>query len=245
MSEELKAALKKIRKECIRVTPFKPGFAAQMADEIRFAGPAYAENGDEKLICPDCGNELSFVFQFRKSFDSELKPQGPLFGVFYCFKCMPIGRPAEEKGQWKVTVHQKPQLDKFVAGAGIDKLLKPCSTEISKVFSLPDYETIESDFAHIAELCEEVDGEDPVGAYEETGVEAGCEMEPFTSVGGYGKWIQGPAEQKCQKCKKPMELICQIDSESGAELMWGDAGCLYVFQCQQHPEEFGIEMQCF
>lgn len=245
MSDKLIAALKKIRKECVRVTAFKPGFAAQMADEIRFAGPAYAESADKKLICPDCGNELSFVFQFRKKFDSDMKPQGPLFCVHYCFKCMPIGRPAEESGQWKIIVYQNPECSKFVAGFGVDSLLKPCSTELSRVFSLPDYETIESEFAHIAELCEEIDDEDPVSAFEEAGVEAGCEMEPFTSIGGYGKWIQGQAEQKCPKCKQPMELICQIDSESGAELMWGDAGCLYVFQCQKHEDEFGIEMQCF
>lgn len=245
MSEELKSALKKIRKECIRVTAVKPGFAVEMAEEIRFAGPAYAENGDKKMICPDCGNELSFVFQFRKSFDKNLKPQGPLYCVFYCFKCMPIGRPEEETGQWQIRVYQNPDPNNFLPGIGIDKTLKPCSTELARVFSLPDYETIESDFPEIAELCEDIDGEDPVGAFEEAGVEAGCEMEPFTSIGGYGKWIQGPAEQKCPKCGKTMELICQVDSESGADLMWGDAGCLYVFQCSQHQEEFGIEMQCF
>ncbi len=245
MSEKLQNALKKLKKECVKVVPTKPGFANNMADEIRFAGPSYAEAGDKKPVCPDCGNELSFVFQFRTDFDAKLNPKGSLHSFLYCFKCMPIGRPKEETGQWQLRTWQQPSVEKFVPGSGIDKQLLPCSCELSKVWALPDFETIENEYPEIAALCEEVDPEDSMSAFEEAGLEIGCEMEPFTSIGGYPKWIQGEASQICPVCSKGMEFVCQIDSEAAVELMWGDAGCLYIFQCAQHKNEFAMEMQCF
>lgn len=245
MSEKLHNALKALKKECIKVVPAKPGFANNMADEIRFAGPAYGEETTKKPVCPDCGNELSFVFQFRTDFDTKLSPKGPLHCFLYCFKCMPIGRPKEETGQWQLNIFKEPSVEKFVAGLGVDKQLMPCSCECSRVWTLPDYETIENDFPEVAALCEAVDDEDPVSAYEEAGIEVGCEMEPFTSIGGYPKWIQGEASQVCPVCKKNMEFVCQIDSEAAVELMWGDAGCLYIFRCPEHKNEFAMEMQCF
>lgn len=245
MSEKLQNALKKLKKECIKVMPVKPGFAHEMADEIRFAGPSYAEASDKKPICPDCGNELSFVFQFRTDFDEKLNPKGILHSFLYCFKCMPIGRPKEETGQWQLRCYKTPAVEKFVTGTGIDKDFIPCSCDLSRVWALPDYETIENGYEEIAELCSEIDAEDPLSVYEEAGLAINCEMEPFTSIGGYPKWIQGEASQVCPICHKNMEFICQIDSEAGVELMWGDAGCLYIFQCGQHKDEYAMEMQCF
>ena len=40
-------------------------------------------------------------------------------------------------------------------------------------------------------LCEEIDSEDPMSAYEDAGNEIGCIMEPSTTIGGYPIWIQG------------------------------------------------------
>jgi hypothetical protein len=245
VNNELLAALKKLKKECVRVIPVKPGFANEMADEIRFAGPAYAEAADKKPVCPDCGNELSFVFQFRQKIDNGGKADGPLHCFFYCFKCMPIGRQKEETGQWLLRTHEQTAINKFVPGHGVDKDLAPCSCELSMVHVLPDYEVIEAEHPDIAAICEDIDSDDPLSAYEEAGMEIGCEMEPFTSIGGYPHWIQGEGSQTCPVCGKNMQFICQIDSEAAVELMWGDAGCLYLFQCQQHPREFAMEMQCF
>ncbi len=245
MTEKLLHELKQIKKDCYRVKISKPGFAPQMADNIRFAGPGYAETPEEKPVCPDCGNDLSFIFQFYAEFDKNNAPVGPLYVFYYCFKCMPIGRREEEEGQWALKVYQKPSLDQFFNGSGIDEDLVPCSTSLIRTSVLPDYETIENDFPQIAALCEEIDAEDPVSAYEDVGQEAGCYMEPFTSIGGFPKWIQGESIPECPKCKKNMYLFSQIDSEPEAKLMWGDAGCVYIFRCDDHPEEFAMEMQCF
>jgi hypothetical protein len=244
MSEKLKRALNALKRQCFRVIPDKPGFNEKLATEVRFAGPSYAEAGEKAPVCDGCGKPLSFIFQFRPGPD-EKKSTGPLHCVFYCFNCMPIGRPEEEKGQWLVRVYDTPTLEKFAGGTGVNKKLTPCSCSLTKVANLPDYETLENHYPEVAALCEEIDGEDPISAYEEAGVEIGCEMEPFTSIGGYPIWIQGEGTQVCPVCGKDAEFVAQIDSESGAGLMWGDAGCLYIFCCPDHKDGFAIEMQCF
>lgn len=245
MSDVLNRALNGLKRDCIKVTPAKPGFTEKQAAMVRFAGSAYAESGEKTPACSSCGEPLSFVFQFRASYDAALKPSGDLLTVFYCFRCMPIGRHEEEKGQWFIKSYTSPDVSKFVPGVGINKDLTPCVCDLQKVSVLPDYETIEEKFPEVAALCEEIDPEDSLSAYEEAGLGIGCEMEPFTSLGGYPIWIQGEGSQMCPVCKKDVEFVAQIDSEAGIELMWGDAGCLYIFQCPVHKNEFTIEMQCF
>ena len=244
--DRLKKALNMLKKECIRVMPIKSGFDKSMALETRFGGPGYAESKDEVPVCKCCGKPLTFVFQFRDSYDKDMKPCGALHSVYYCFDCTPIGRPEEENGQWRVITHENPDASKFVEiKDNISKVLKPMLCSLSKVFVLPDYETAENNFPNIAELCEEIDCEDPMSAYEDAGNEIGCLMEPSTTIGGYPIWIQGEGSQVCPECGGEVELACQIDSEESVNLMFGDAGCLYVFKCAKHKNAFAIEMQCF
>ncbi|MBU1108231.1 MAG: DUF1963 domain-containing protein [Candidatus Riflebacteria bacterium] len=245
MSEALINALKKIKLECQRVIPEKPGFARLMAAETRFAGPAYSENEDIAPVCPVCGEKLSFVFQFYPQSDQKALSASPLLVFYYCFKCTPIGSENEEPGQWLIRSYQTAAPEKFVDGIGVDTSFTAFSCQLAKTQVLPDYETIEEKYPYIAEMCEEVDADDPLGAYEDAGLEVGCEMEPFTSIGGYPIWIQGEAERTCPICKKIMDFIGQIDSQQEVQLMWGDAGCVYLFQCHEHHDQFGMEMQCF
>lgn len=241
---KLKAALTALKRECIRVMPCNPGFTPEQAADIRFCGPSYAEKGDKNLVCPQCKKPLSFVFQFREKYDKKFQPSGSLFSFFYCFDCIPIGRPSEELDQWQIVEHTNPDPSKFVPGYGVNTKLDPCSCELSKIFVLPDYETIESNYPEVAVLCEKIDANEPISAYEDFGVEIGCTMEPCTTLGGYPIWIQGEGGQVCPEAGCEPEFIAQIDSEGMADLMWGDAGCLYIFRCKEH-KQFAIEMQCF
>ena len=244
--DRLKKALNCLKKECIRVMPSKSGFDKSQAIETRFGGSAYAEHGDKAPVCKGCGKPLTFIFQYRDSYNKELKPSGSLHSVYYCFDCTPIGRPEEEEGQWAVVTHEEPEVSKFVEQKeNVSRKFKPTACELSKVYILPDYETIENNFPEIAELCEAIDCEDPMSAYEDAGNEAGVLMEPSTTIGGYPVWIQGESSQLCPKCGGDVELAVQIDSEDAVNLMFGDAGCLYVFKCPKHKDEYTMEMQCF
>ena len=244
--DKLKKALNSIKKECIRVMPTETGFDNSQAIETRFAGSAYAEKDDKAPICKSCGKPLTFIFQYREKYDKNLKPSGDLYSVYYCFDCTPIGRADEEEGQWTVVTHKKPDVSKFVEQKeNVSSILKPTACSLSRVFIVPDYETVENNYPEIAELCEEIDSEDPMSAYEDAGNEVGCMMEPSTTIGGYPIWIQGEGNQVCPECKGEVELSVQIDSEEAVELMFGDAGCLYVFKCPKHKNGFAMEMQCF
>ena len=49
----------------------------------------------------------------------------------------------------------------------------------------------------------------------------------------------------CDHCRSRMNLLAQIDSETEADVMWGDSGCLYLFYCVNHPREIKLNLQCF
>ncbi len=242
--DKLKSALEALKRECVKVVPCSQGFSPEHAADIRFGGSAYAEKDEEKHICPNCGKLLTFVFQYREKYDKSFRPSGSLYSVYYCFDCMPIGRPSEEQGQWAVIEHKNADASKFVAGYGDNGTIKPCDCELQRVNILPDYETLEEKYPDVASMCEELDEEDPMAAYEDVANELGLVTQPGTVLGGYPIWLQGEGSQICPVDKGEMEFCAQIDSEEMANLMFGDAGCLYVFRCKEH-NKFEIEMQCF
>jgi uncharacterized protein YwqG len=241
MLEKLKNSLQPLLKNCYRITAKKMEFVADLAESTRFGGPAYAEEVTQTPVCATCNNPLSFIFQFK---ENPLTNQGELLQFFYCFECSPWGGK-NETGQWLIRSFPSPEKDKFHPGASEISELQPCICKITEVKMLPDFETLEEKGHEAIRICEQIDKNDPWDVYEETCVAMGCETEPFSSVGGYQIWIQGHTEKLCPECKKTMEFIAQIDSEAEADVMWGDAGCVYLFRCKEHPQQFAMEMQCF
>jgi uncharacterized protein YwqG len=243
---KLKAELKKLRKKCVKVTPHKSGFLPEEAVDTRFGGPPYAEKQEAPPACSQCKKYLTFVFQFREKYHADLSSTGSLYTVHYCFNCMPIGQSAEEEaGQWRVTEFKEPSLERFVLNEPAESGLVPCSCQLAHGHSLPDYETIETNYEAIAQMCEEnEDDDDPSDCYEDACGAIGCPVQPSTCLGGFPVWIQGEGSQECREPHCELEFLAQIDSETMPKLMWGDAGSLYVFRCKEHGEFF-IEMQCF
>lgn len=64
-----------------------------------------------------------------------------------------------------------------------------------------------------------------------------------TKIGGHQFWIQGDETPQC-RCRRPMRWIAQF---AGAfEMMFGDAGLLYVFRCASGAcGDTKLVMQCF
>lgn len=245
MNPDLLEALKKLRKTCYKVIPILAEINDKNYSQTRFGGVPYSESSAQPPVCSTCKAHLTYVFQFRQRFSEEMMGLGPLHVVYYCFDCLPIGGEGED-GQWKVVTWNKPhEVVPLPLKTYSDIQYKPCEGKVEVVNMLPCYETIEDHYPHIAAMCKSINELDPSDAYQEAGEAIGSHMEPFTSIGGYPLWIQGPAENICPLCKKKMPLMCQIDSEHKPGLAWGDAGCLYVFQCLEHLDKFAIEMQCF
>lgn len=241
MLDKIAALLKPLTKKCFRINAVPAPFSADQALNTRFGGVPYQESDDSKPTCSGCSAPLSFVFQFHENPNQN---DSELLQFFYCFSCSPWGGKKED-GQWLIRTYGQPVSNEFVSSTLSEDDLLPCKTEINQVTMLPDFETLEEMGHEVVKLCEKVDKDDPWDVYEETCIALGCTNEPFSSVGGYPIWIQGHSRKNCPDCQQEMEFIAQIDSVAEAQLMWGDAGCVYLFRCPRHRENFAFEMQCF
>jgi len=68
--------------------------------------------------------------------------------------------------------------------------------------------------------------------------------EPGDKLGGWPVWIQGVEYPACPRCRRPMELILQIDSNDNLAYMFGDVGTGHVTRCPDHPEVLAFGWAC-
>ena len=67
--------------------------------------------------------------------------------------------------------------------------------------------------------------------------------QPGDKLGGWPRWSQGPAYEKCTKCRKPIDdLLFQYqDGAQAAGLVSGGRG--YLLRCPTHPAELAFMVQ--
>ncbi|MFK7739394.1 MAG: DUF1963 domain-containing protein [Planctomycetota bacterium] len=63
-------------------------------------------------------------------------------------------------------------------------------------------------------------------------------------LGGWPCWVQGVEYPRCPTCGSVMSLVFQLDSENNLPYMFGDVGCGYLTQCQDHPDQLGFGWAC-
>ncbi|MBV1775569.1 DUF1963 domain-containing protein [Burkholderiaceae bacterium DAT-1] len=68
---------------------------------------------------------------------------------------------------------------------------------------------------------------------------------PKDKLLGWPHWVQGVEYPSCPDCGKAMRLVCQIDSEDNLPIMFGDAGCAHVTQCEDHRDRLAIAWACY
>lgn len=225
-----------------RVLVLEPNDEARdVRTDSKFGGAPYAEAGDEWPTCSGCDNDLVFVAQIRDDLSNVLVV------FFYCFDCFPWGLSDEERGQWVVRRYESPDVDRAANLEPRNEMalaVRPCTVTKHVVRALPDWESLESHSADASQLCSELNAESPWETYNSAVARNECLTDFATVLGGYPRWVQGQATAVCPECNEHMHFIVQIDSEDGAELMWGDVGLVYLFQCRAHPEIFHLELQC-
>jgi len=64
-------------------------------------------------------------------------------------------------------------------------------------------------------------------------------------INGDIDYDNGEATEEKIKASTGATLDVQIDSEEEVQLMWGDSGCVYLFECATHPEKVELLLQCF
>ncbi|HET6893381.1 MAG TPA: DUF1963 domain-containing protein, partial [Pyrinomonadaceae bacterium] len=147
---------------------------------------------------------------------------------------------------WVVRTYAEPSeaYAKPIRPSGMEPYpLNACLTVSEKVDSFPELDEIDSRHKNVSEIFSNMD--EPVDDYEAAVKSLGGETEFCTLVGGYAHWMQGEYTPVCDHCQSRMNLLTQIDSELDADVMWGDAGCIYLFHCDNHPREVKLILQSF
>lgn len=87
-------------------------------------------------------------------------------------------------------------------------------------------------------LCGKIDEEEPWTAYDKMrkGLKTKTALNSF--FGGYPQWAQGNEAKK-------RKLLCQIDSEDKANVMWEDCGHVYLFYNAKAPEKIDFVLLCY
>jgi uncharacterized protein YwqG len=75
-------------------------------------------------------------------------------------------------------------------------------------------------------------------------LEKGTHPLSHDKLAGWPCWVQGVEYPRCPRCKTPMELLFQIDSEDHVPYMFGDTGCGHITQCRKHRDVVAFGWAC-
>ncbi|MEX2218677.1 MAG: DUF1963 domain-containing protein [Phycisphaerales bacterium] len=214
-----------------------------------FGGPPYAERGDAWPVCGGCGAGLTFVFQWNAG-ELPHAPRPGLYVFYYCFNCNSWGDESDRgKSLWLLRRYAAPSAERSVHlddRSPQDNRCTPCAVRIEPALSLPDWQGIDEIEPELTDAAVALNSDNPWEVYDEVAKAIlGSEPTLRTQVGGYPLWVQGEGTPDCRRCERRMRLLAQIDSEDEASIMWGDCGCVYLFGCEEHTEEFRLELQCY
>lgn len=240
--DELYNLVEPLIKEAYLLEPCESHEAEKATVNSKFGGHPYAQANDSWPQCPSCTNELTFVAQLKD------EKSGNLFVFYYCFECFPWGLDDEEKGQWVVRRYQKPSMEQYreiSAAKENEATVVPCTVSTKIVKVLPDWQELNAYSKKANDLCCEVDNDEPWEVYDAVLLQHGCINDYAILFGGYPRWVQSEATKECPECGEKLAFLAQIDSEDAADLMWGDVGLVYLFQCKNHPDVFHLELQCY
>lgn len=242
----------------------------QLLTASKFGGDPYFEAGEQWPICSKCENAESFICQLdlRQAKDAQLPSSFGLLTFFYCFQCFPWDAP---QPGW--TVQNYPQADiakavciekpapkqvgffkKLFAKNNTSENSKVALVEFKSFICYPQLDELDEiaeglapEFKSLQAEIEENGKEDFCDIYYKTIEQSGQDSDNFgTIIGGYSQWIQCfPPDLKCKHCQSWMRQLVQLGSEKKLDIMFGDAGCIYLSICDEHPQEISMMLQCF
>ena len=225
----------------------------------KFGGSPYFEAGESWPICARCAKPESFICQLdlRTCPAVELPSYFGLLSFFYCFECFPWDAP---QPGWTVRNYRDAQPQKAVTlpepsvkqPGFFQKLLGAHSRKVK--CCLVNFELFDC-YPQLDEVDETGDEEDRKlladsdisdSYYERIDQLSGKSDNFGTLVGGYSQWIQSfPPDLRCKHCNKWMRQLVQIGSHGEADVMFGDAGSIYLSICNEHPQDITMMLQCF
>lgn len=235
------------------------GSAQDLSTASKFGGKPYFEEGERWPICAKCEKQETFICQLdlRSCPAVNLPDYFGLLSFFYCFQCFPWDTPHPG---WTLRNYREAQPQKAIAlpepplkAPGFFKKLLGARSRKSNC-CLVNFELFKC-YPQLDEL-------DETGAEEDKKLMSGGELTDSyyeridaltgksdnfgTLVGGYSQWIQCfPPDLKCKHCARWLRQLVQIGSHREADIMFGDAGCIYLSFCDEHPQDIVMTLQCF
>jgi uncharacterized protein YwqG len=200
-------------------------------------GKPYMTKEDQTPCCKQCKKPLTFAFQLYMQKEKE----SVLFVFYYCFQC----QSKQKKNHFDMMVYHNPTLEEMNPKTKKNSLIEYAEFEFHPSWSLPEWDVLQSIHSDLVDHLSKEFKDDAWVVYENTkeSLVGLAHLEPFSFYKGYPQFLSEPRFPTCKCCKKPMELFIQLDSYEEFGLSWGEMGCLYVFQCPHHENEFKIFIQ--
>lgn len=216
----------------------------------KFGGTPFGIQSDTWPVCEECSRPLSFICQvdLRQTVLAGSFPFD-LFQFFHCRPCYPWGDEDEGKQQWLIRTYVAPESLEAAALSVPDDphALPECQVLLRPSRFLPDWLAAENLCPEAIEIATTIEPHgDPIGVYERAALKIIGEthktektQREMSRIGGYPDSIQGDV------LETPAMFLAQIGSEEAADLMWGDAGSVYLFVCDTSPCRFELTKQCY
>jgi uncharacterized protein YwqG len=207
-----------------------------------FGGIPYFEKGETWPINGKTNKQLSFIFQIINNGNLNMPNEIGILQFYYDWDQNPWD--SEESG-WLVKVYSKIDKEKSIIIKSDTSVIQSsyCSVSFSQEKSLPDWEGINELNSDIADISIKSNPDEPWVAYDNVVIDLIGEQDHCSFIGGYPKWIQG--ESTPNKNGKRYKLLCQIDSEDDAGIMWGDVGSIYLFYNPVNQTDIMFSLQCY
>jgi uncharacterized protein YwqG len=253
--KEFKKAWKEIKNSApsIDQVSLDPVFTKKPSEAIpytQYGGTPLLKRDEPWPSCKSCSSPLALIYQvdLQKLPPSVRKTitRSGIFQVFHCLKDSCLNRLGESddddnyaylcriepRSTMVQTKEKKAVLEKRAIKAWKRQEDGPNYPDI---LSLNKLETLSSKLSSL------VADAAFLAAYEE--------KYPVQSdkIAGSPSWIQSDETPYCSRCPRDrglMKFLMQFNSgKEESELVFGDAGCAYVFQCSEHPDTFALIMQ--
>jgi len=145
----------------------------------------------------------------------------------------------EKLDKAKVTVVDRPKGEHFEEWDNVEY----CEIAFEKIKSLPDWEGLERYNLNAQKLSCVLNEKEPWDSYDQINIKlTGRKQETdediyISQLGGYPTWMQGDDSPESN------DFLLQMYSEDNANLMWGDAGLVYLFY-NKKTKKVNFILQC-
>jgi hypothetical protein len=217
-----------------------------------FGGSPLMFPGEAWPACQQCHRPMIFLLEFELS---ALPKQPPGDGVLQMFFC------SNEPGGCKTySPFSGTQFVRIASGALTRRPIPPGVT-MQADRSIVGWEAVE-DFPSLEEhaalglefdldyrkmkvriRCREIGFDESDLEIDQASPDVLVPTQPESKLFGWPFWVQRAKYPGCPECGRRMDVIVQLASHRGVEIMFGDVGIGHISQCADHPHVLAFGWQ--